>query len=252
MAGDGGRGRRGETFMKILVTNDDGIRAEGIRHLAAVAAELGEVWVVAPEFQCSAMSQRITVHGEVTVKMTEFPVEGVKGYAVGGTPADCVKIGLAYLMPEKPDIVFSGVNHGYNAGYDIAYSGTVGAAMEALMQGVPAIAFSSQSNGVYEVLEHFIRSITRDLLGRPIGANEIWNVNFPGCSLKECRGICEVDGTAGHAFFLDLYDRTDAEDGSFTLTPVEAPMKEAQGDSDVSALLNNYITIGKIKNNLIR
>lgn len=238
--------------MRILVTNDDGIRAEGIRRLAGVAAEFGEVWVVAPEFQCSAMSQRITVRGSVTVKMTEFPVKGVKGYSVGGTPADCVKIGLAYLMPEKPDIVFSGVNHGYNAGYDIAYSGTVGAAMESLMQGVPAIAFSNQSNGVYEVLEQYIRPVTRDLLDRPIGGNEIWNVNFPGCSLKECRGIREVDGTAGHAFFLDRYDRVDLEDGSFTLTPIEALMKNAQGDSDVGALLDNYITIGKIRNNLIK
>lgn len=237
--------------MRILVTNDDGIRAEGIRRLAEVAAEFGEVWVVAPEFQCSAMSQCITVRGGLTVKETAFPVEGVKSYSVGGTPADCVKVGLAYLMPERPDLVFSGVNHGYNAGYDIAYSGTVGAAMEALMQGVPAIAFSNQSNGVYEVLEQYIRPVTRDLLGRPIGANEIWNVNFPGCSLEACRGIREVDGTADRAFFLDSYDRVDAGDGSFTLTPVEEMRREAQEKSDVGALLDNYVTIGKIRNNLI-
>ena len=128
--------------MRILVVNDDGIKAPGIKRLVQMAAGLGEVWVVAPAAQCSAMSHRITVRGDLEVKPYDFPVTGVTAYSVGGTPADCVKVALGCLMTEKPDIVFSGINAGYNVGRDILYSGTIGAAMEALCWGVPAIAFS--------------------------------------------------------------------------------------------------------------
>ncbi len=237
--------------MRILVTNDDGIHAEGIRRLAEAATEFGEVWVVAPGQQCSAMSQRITVHGEVCVQPADFPVSGVRSYRVEGTPADCVKIGLLYLMPEKPDFVFSGINNGYNAGYDIAYSGTVGAAMEALMQGVPAIAFSSDPNGEYGVLEEHLKPLTEELLKRETAANEIWNVNFPGCAPEECRGIREVRRTAARPFYLDRYERKELADGGFKLLPIGVRVEEAAGDDDVSAILKNYISIGKIRNYLM-
>ena len=108
--------------MRILVVNDDGIKAEGIRRLAACAKKFGEVWVVAPARQCSAMSQRITVRENLEVRKADFPVMGVKAYSVDGTPADCVKVALNHLLPEKPDTVFSGINEGYNEGYDILYS----------------------------------------------------------------------------------------------------------------------------------
>ena len=91
--------------MRILVVNDDGIKAEGIRRLAACAKKFGEVWVVAPARQCSAMSQRITVRENLEVRKADFPVMGVKAYSVDGTPADCVKVALNHLLPEKPDIV---------------------------------------------------------------------------------------------------------------------------------------------------
>ena len=105
--------------MRILVVNDDGIEAAGIVRLAAMAKELGEVWVVAPDAQCSAMSQRITVRGELQLqKRDDFPVDGVEAYSLSGTPADCVKVAVEYLMKEVlPDIVFSGINKGYNVGY---------------------------------------------------------------------------------------------------------------------------------------
>lgn len=109
--------------MRILVVNDDGIKAPGIKRLVQMAAGLGEVWVVAPAAQCSAMSHRITVRGDLEVKPYDFPATGVTAYSVGGTPADCVKVALGYLMTEKPDIVFSGINAGYNVGRDILYSG---------------------------------------------------------------------------------------------------------------------------------
>lgn len=106
--------------MRILVVNDDGIKAPGIKRLVQMAAGLGEVWVVAPAAQCSAMSHRITVRGDLEVKPYDFPATGVTAYSVGGTPADCVKVALGCLMTEKPDIVFSGINAGYNVGRDLS------------------------------------------------------------------------------------------------------------------------------------
>lgn len=233
--------------MRILVTNDDGIKAEGIHLLAEMAAQLGEVWVVAPDQQCSAMSQRITVHSDVFVRQEEFLVPGVHAYSVSGTPADCVKIALLYLLPAKPDVVFSGINFGYNIGFDIAYSGTVGAAMEAVMQGIPAIAFSNQSNGVYEVAKAYLRSVTEGLLARPVLANQVWNVNFPGCSLAQLRGIREVERIAQRQFYLDHYEREDYPDGCFRLVALGEPVTDGEEGTDMKAVLDNYISVGRIK-----
>lgn len=237
--------------MRILVTNDDGIRADGIARLARMAKELGEVWVVAPKEQCSAMSQRITVHADLIVRAETFPVSGVRAYSVDGTPADCVKVALMYLLPEKPDVVFSGINFGYNIGFDIAYSGTVGAAMEAIMQGVPAIAFSNESNGNYEVAEAHMLAVTKDLLGRKIAANELWNINFPGCGLAKYRGILEVEQVAQSQFYLDHYDREDYADGSFRLSAAGIPVTEGAKDTDMQAVLDGYISVGKIKSTIL-
>lgn len=237
--------------MKILVVNDDGIKAEGITYLAKMAKELGEVYVVAPANQCSAMSHHITVHGELLVKPEEFPVEGVKAYSVSGTPADCVKVALMHLLPEKPDIVFSGVNHGYNAGYDILYSGTVGAAMEALANGIPAMAFSSEMNGVYDVVEEHILPITKELLEQPIKSNEIWNVNFPGCPLSELKGILRERKVGQIQFYSDGHFRKELENGAFSLELNGVPVTGDEEGTDVDAVLRNYISIGKIRNNII-
>ena len=111
---------------RILVVNDDGIGAEGIVRLAAAAKNLGEVWVVATGQQCSAMSHCSTVRGSLQIRQEDFPVPGVMAYSVAGTPADCVKVGIRHLMQDRPDVVFSGINCGYNVGVDILYSGTVG------------------------------------------------------------------------------------------------------------------------------
>ena len=237
--------------MKILVTNDDGIKAEGIERLARMARNLGEVWVVAPKEQCSAMSQRITVHADLMVRPETFPVEGVHAYSVSGTPADCVKVALMYLLPEKPDIVFSGINVGYNIGFDIAYSGTVGAAMEAIMEGVPAIAFSNESNGVYEVAEAHMLAVTKDLMGREIAKNEIWNVNFPGCPIEKYKGILEEQQIAQSQFYLDNYSREDYEDGSFRLSAAGLPVTEGAEGSDMWAVLEGYISVGKIQSQVL-
>lgn len=238
--------------MRILVVNDDGIRADGIRHLTKIAAELGEVWVVAPDQQCSAMSHRITVHGSIDVHQEEFPVEGVHAYRVGGTPADCVKIGIKYLMPHKPDLVLSGINYGYNVGLDVLYSGTVGAAMEALLNGIPAIAFSKEMNDNYEVVDSHLLTIIKDLIGRTIQKNEIWNVNVPGCPVSMLQGVLENRIPAQEQFYLDHYENMELEKDGFRLSACGIRNTDAAEGTDMRAVLDRYISIGKVSNNVLR
>lgn len=238
--------------MRILVVNDDGIEAEGIHHLAKVATELGEVWLVAPDNQCSAMSHRITVHGAIDVKKVDYSIDGVHVYKVSGTPADCVKIGIKYLLPQKPDIVFSGINYGYNVGLDILYSGTVGAAMEALINGIPAIAFSKEMNDNYDIADAHLFSITKMLLNRIIQKNEIWNVNFPGCNKSEFKGILENRIPAQEQFFLDDYEMTELRNGVFKLDSHGILNKDAEEGTDMKAVLHNYISIGKVSNTILK
>ena len=235
--------------MRILVTNDDGITSEGLRRVAEMAERFGEVWVVAPAAQCSAMSQRITIREALTVSPVPFPVTGVKAYSVDGTPADCVKVSLGYLMKDQmPDWVFSGMNWGFNAGYDIAYSGTVGAAMEALMQGIPAIAFSNAASDMYEVSERYMAEIAEELMRKKKLEKEIWNVNFPGCTLAECSGI-EWDVSIETApYYFGEYQQEHKGDGSVVLSNRDVVRPDPiKSRSDVDVLLENKVSVGKIR-----
>lgn len=235
--------------MRILITNDDGIEAVGIQKLAEMAKKLGEVWVVAPEGQCSAMSQKITVTEKLRLaKAGNFPVSGVKAYRLGGTPADCVKVAVEYLMTEKPDIVFSGINNGYNAGIEVSYSGTVAAAMEALLKGIPAVAFSVEANGIFDVVDENLLALAKELTEKPAGAGKIWNVNFPGCSAKECKGILWDRTLAKTQYFLDNYEANVQEDGSELLDLQGKRITSAEAGSDLQALMERYISVGKITN----
>ncbi|MCD7822759.1 MAG: 5'/3'-nucleotidase SurE [Oscillospiraceae bacterium] len=239
--------------MRILVTNDDGITSAGLMELAKAAKELGEVWVVAPATQCSAMSQRISVFGEIVIKHeTDFPVEGVNAYSITGTPADCVKVATMSILPETPDVVFSGINNGYNVGIDIMYSGTIGAAKEALVRGIPAIAFSNSMNGNFEVIREKLVPIAKDLLTRPIEKYELWNVNFPGCPLSELKGILEDRLPEGRSYYETDYIPTENPDGTITLTVAGEPCLEAGEGSDTLAVVNNYISIGKVRSGVLK
>ena len=235
--------------LKILLVNDDGISSPGIVHLAEMAMQLGEVWVAAPSSQCSAMSQKLTIFQPLEVEEYDFPLPVAGAYSIGGTPADCVKTALKAVLPVRPDVVFSGINIGYNAGFDIAYSGTVGAAMEALINGIPAIAFSSQHDGSSDVTDKYLVPVIEELLSSPIGRGEIWNVNFPGCALEDCRGILRERIPAPLCVFDNHYDKTEQPDGSFILRPYAeqlSPERAPEG-SDIHAVFNGYVSIGKVK-----
>lgn len=235
--------------LKILISNDDGIQAEGIARLAAAAAQFGDVWVAAPQSQCSGMSQKLTINGELAVERTAFPAPVQDAWAVGGTPADCVQTAIRALMPERPDIVFSGINFGYNAGFDIAYSGTMGAALEAVMNGVPAIAFSKYEGGSWQTAERYLPRVIETLLRKPLGPGEIWNVNFPGCEEQDCRGMQFGRKIAHCRFYQNVY--TPSADGASLQIGKSRPGPEQCGpDSDIRALLDGYISIGTVKSPL--
>lgn len=236
----------------ILIVNDDGIEAYGIAKLAAMAANFGDVWVVAPEGQCSGMSQRLTIFSELNVQEREFPATVRAAYSVSGTPADCVKVALKSLLPVWPDYVFSGINAGFNAGYDIAYSGTVGAAMEAVLHDIPAIAFSTQHDGSYEITDKYLMPIAEELMQKS-NAGEIWNVNFPGGQACDFKGIIRGAEAAQSFFFENDYQKLE-RDGKIVFTPFAKLLgpNDAPKGTDVWAVLNGYIAIGRIKNALYR
>ncbi|MBR5421640.1 MAG: 5'/3'-nucleotidase SurE [Lachnospiraceae bacterium] len=236
--------------MRILITNDDGIKAEGLRLLTEAAASLKEheLWIVAPAEQCSAMSQRITLREELFLKEEDFPVPVHRAFSLSGTPADCVKVAFSHIMKDKaPDCVFSGMNFGYNSGFDIAYSGTVGAAMEGILQGVPSFAFSNEAYVSNELAIKMLPELMRELLKKPVDLSGIWNVNIPGCPPEECRGILWDRKPATIQFYADHYDARDMAEGQWLKCngiPTEQRMEEG---TDIAALQDKYVSIGRVK-----
>lgn len=229
---------------KILITNDDGINADGIIRLAQAATEFGEVWVIAPDSQRSAMSHSITLRHSVDAWKVDFPVPGVHAYACSGTPGDCVRIGSLNIVPEKPDHVFSGINYGFNAASDIQYSATAGAAFEAAFQGIHTIAFSEDACEIHEVTERYLKEIIAELLNKPLGVNQIWNVNFPGCQLAECNGILRDRKVSTDAFYVDRYIETTVSEDKVSYMVERIRNYSALEGTDLKAIFDNYISIG--------
>jgi len=172
---------------EILVTNDDGIDAEGIGVLVEAAAAFGRVTIVAPDREQSATSHAISL-------LSALPIErcGERRISVGGTPTDCVLLAVKGLLGDyRPDLVLSGVNHGSNMGDDITYSGTVAAAIEATLLGIPAIAFSvaARSDHLFETPARWIGPIVEEMRDHPPRPKTFWNVNFPNRPVGEVEGF---------------------------------------------------------------
>ena len=229
---------------KILITNDDGINADGIIRLAKAATEFGEVWVVAPDSQRSAMSHSVTLRHSVEAWNTDLPVPGVHAYACDGTPADCVRIGVLNIVPGKPDHVFSGINYGYNTATDLQYSATAGAAFEAAFQEIHTIAFSEDASDIHEVTDRYLKEIMAELLEKPLGINQIWNVNFPGCSLAECRGILRDRKVSTEVFYADRYTETQVSEKRISYMVEGIRNYHATEGTDLKAILDNYVSVG--------
>lgn len=233
---------------RIMITNDDGVNARGIIRLAKAVKSYGEVWVVAPDVQKSGASHSINLHTPIAVCKADFPVDGVKAFAVSGTPADCVRVGVLNILPEKPDIVLSGINFGYNAGTDVMYSGTIGAAMEAVFQGIPAIAFSEGTNDGYIITDLWLDKILSEVMNMELGTDNILNVNFPTCKPEELKGILRNRFVSKSNIFKDSYICNTLPDGTKTYMVEGEYQEKAEEGSDLKALFDKYISIGTVKN----
>ena len=229
---------------KILITNDDGIDSDGLIRLVKVAMEFGEVWVVAPQSQRSAMSHSITLRHSIEAWEVDFPIPGVHAYACDGTPADCVRIGVLNIVPGKPDHVFSGINYGYNVGSDLQYSATAGAAFEASFQKIHTIAFSEDADEMHEVTDEYIKDIMGELLDKALEMNQIWNVNFPSCRLKDCKGILKGRTVSTDEFYKDRYLEKKVSSGKISYMVEGIRNYEASQGTDLRAILDNYVSIG--------
>lgn len=236
-------------MLSILITNDDGIDSDGIVRLARAATELGQVWVVAPHEQRSAASHSISLHRHIDVFPYDFPVEGVRAFSCSGTPGDCVRTGSLYIMPKKPDVVLSGINCGYNVASDIQYSATAGAAFEAAFQGCLGIALSEQASGCHEVSDAYLRDILRELITQRLSYGQIFNVNFPGCPLSECKGVLRDRKVSRGMFYRDSYKALeDLPNGGVRLMVDGEYNEDAEEGTDFRAVVDGYVSVGIVNN----
>lgn len=230
--------------MRLLLSNDDGILARGLETLEKAARPLGDVWVVAPDREQSATSHSLTLHHPLR------PVQlGAQRWQVDGTPTDCVMLAIEALLPERPDFVLSGINHGPNMGEDVLYSGTVAAAMEGLALGVPSIAVSfagrvlRSEDGLLDDHVESLGQLLRHLTSLPqFPADTLLNVNIPAIPAKELQGVRLT--RLGRRVFSD------------SLTPMKDPWGRdifwigggsvawsGSEDSDFRAVSDGYISV---------
>ncbi|EZH83746.1 5'/3'-nucleotidase SurE [Aeromonas hydrophila] len=171
--------------MRILVSNDDGVHAEGIRALSEALAACGEVIVVAPERNRSGASHSLTL--EVPLRVTRIAETGY--HAVKGTPTDCVHLAVNELVRPEPDMVVAGINHGANLGDDVIYSGTVAAATEGRHLGFPSLAISLVGKTHFATAAHYAAQLVKGMMVHPLPADQILNVNVPDLPLDQIKGI---------------------------------------------------------------
>jgi 5'-nucleotidase len=232
----------------ILVCNDDGIFSPGIKALAGVASEFGEVIVVAPDRQQSAVGHAITM--SVPLRANEMTVaKKYKGFAVNGTPADCVKLAHGNLLDRKPDLVLSGINHGSNAGINILYSGTVSAATEGTILGYPSIAVSCTAYPEEADLtgaQEAARRVVKFVLDKGLPKGVTLNVNAPE---GEFKGL-EWSRMADSRYVEEYEDRVDPFNRAYYWLTGQFELLDEGSDSDIHILNEGKATVTPIQYDL--
>lgn len=231
--------------MKILLTNDDGIYAPGLAALAEAISEIGEVMIVAPATEMSAVGHAITLSDPLRV--TEYHKNGdFFGYAVTGTPADCVKIAFWALMKDapKPDLLISGINLGSNTGINTIYSGTVSAATEGAIIGLPsfAVSLATYTNPDFTAAALFAKKLAQLISGKTLPRGVFLNVNVPNLPPEEIQGVQIT--RQGMANYIENFEiRKDPRQRKYYWLTGEKVEIEADEDVDDRAILNNKISI---------
>ncbi len=230
----------------ILVTNDDGITAPGIRALIGVMNEIGDVCVVAPDSPQSGMGHAITVNSTIYCDPIVIDKDAPqKEYSCSGTPADCVKMAAREIMDRKPDLCVSGINHGSNSAINVIYSGTMSAAVEAGIEGIPAIGFSLLDYNMdanFEPSKKYIKAIVENVLKHGLPKGIVLNVNIPRLSEKEIKGIkiCRQ----ANAHWMEEFDkRTNPMGREYYWLSGRFVNEDKGEDTDEWALKQGYVSI---------
>lgn len=243
--------------MKILISNDDGILANGIRALIEALALNHDVYVVAPDRERSAAGHSLTLHTPLRVEEVDPKYGAKRCWMTTGTPGDCVKLAINAILSEeeKPDLVISGINHGPNLGADILYSGTVSCAMEGAMTGYPSIATSLASMRCeyedFKVAATFVAELINKLDTYKIPKRTILNINVPGLEKDDIAGIAVTE--LGSRMFTDEYEkRIDPRGKVYYWMAGELITEPDDANTDISAVRNNMISVTPITYEMTR
>tara|TARA_B110000305_G_scaffold56923_1_gene62947 strand:+ start:63 stop:827 length:765 start_codon:yes stop_codon:yes gene_type:complete len=228
----------------ILITNDDGYSSKGIKALINAVKNLGKILIVAPDSPQSGMGHAISVNKPIRCYKTNF-FDSVEAYCCTGTPVDCIKMGLYLLKDKKPDLILSGINHGSNVSTNILYSGTMSAAVEGALSGIPSVGYSLtdySEDADFQYSEKIVQIISKKVIKEGLKKGTCLNVNIPNIKENQIKGIkvCRQ----GRAFWDDTFDhRKDPLGKDYYWLTGSFSSKEQAIDTDINYLENNYVTI---------
>lgn len=233
--------------MKILLTNDDGIQAEGIQTLRRKLSEIADVTLVAPSYERSATGHGITVHKPIRAEKVKLKGSDGDHWSVVGTPADCVKLALEALLKEPPDLVVSGINHGANLGTDVLYSGTVSAAIEGMINGFPSVAVSLYDDAVidFTFAADFTAKLCTLLQLKGFPASTLLNVNIPDSDSEGIKGV-RITKLGSRHYINTVERRKDPRGREYFWLAGDVINEAGDGDTDVDAVKNNFVSISPI------
>jgi len=240
--------------MRILVTNDDGIQSPGLVALTVAMRELGEVLVVAPDKQQSGAGSSVSFHNGMAVNEVEFPVNGVKVYAVGGTPSDCVMLGLRDLNGgARIDLLVSGINLGPNVGRDIPYSGTVMATLQGYYRRIPSMAVSlfsrnHQAERDFTVAGQFVQTLARQTVKGNQPLEAILNINVPDIPREQIKGVFATRAAA--TGYVNLSAHQHHHDVKYTLELDSNVEHNMEAGTDIWAIHQGYISVTPLQFNI--
>jgi len=232
----------------ILVTNDDSITAPGIRALVEAVKDMGRVVVIAPDKPQSGMGHAVTIGHPLRMQKVPF-MEGIEAYSCSGTPVDCVKLAVDKILHSKPDICLSGINHGPNHSINVIYSGTMSAAMEAAIEGIPSVGFSLLDYSLeadFTASKVYVRKIVELMMKDKMDKHLVLNVNIPALDESLIKGI-KVCKQAYAKYEEDFIERRDPHGRKYYWLTGEFVNFDKGKDTDVWALANNYVSLVPIQ-----
>ncbi len=227
----------------ILVCNDDGIFAPGIQALIDVVKPLGEVIVVAPDKPQSGKGMAITINAPL--RYEKYNISDVEAYACDGTPVDCMKLAINKIVPRKPDLIVSGINHGANSSINVIYSGTMSAAMEGALENIPSVGFSLLDHSIdanFEPSKKYVKNICEKILQFGLPPHLCLNVNIPNVSENMIKGVKFCRQANGN-WVEEFDERTDPSNKKYFWLTGKFKLYDTSDDTDIAYLKNNYVTV---------